>query len=408
MAADPGRRGSRAWRLAAGAALAAAAALAYFFGYEGPKVEVATVVRRDVVQTVVASGRVATPYRVDVGSQVVGTVAEVPVREGQAVRAGQPLVVLESSEARAMLRQAEVAVAQAEARMRQLRELQLPVASQSLLQAEANLANARAQFERTARLHDSGFVGQAALDEARRASQVAQTQADSAREQLETVRPSGSDHALAVAALEQARAGRLAAQARLAYATLRAAYDGTLIARNVERGDVVQPGKVLMVLAPAGETQVVLQLDERNLGKLKVGQPALVSADAFPSQRFAAELTYVNPGVDAQRGTVEVKLRVPEPPAYLRQDMTVSVDIEVARRPQALAVPADALREASGPAPWVLVISKGRAQRRPVELGLRGEGWVEVFSGPAEGEFVVPAGNSRIKEGQRLRPAPNA
>ena len=70
---------------------------------------------------------------------------------------------------------------------------------------------------------------------------------------------------------------------------------------------MVQPGKVLMVLSPAGETQLVLQIDERNLGRLKLGQRALASADAYPQERFAAELVYINPGVDAQRGTVEVQ-----------------------------------------------------------------------------------------------------
>ena len=96
--------------------LLAAAAAAYFAfdALFGPAVEVATVQRRDVVQSVVASGRVSAPYRVDIGSQIVGTVAQVPVAEGQAVKAGQVLIALEASEGRAGVKQAEVAVAQAD------------------------------------------------------------------------------------------------------------------------------------------------------------------------------------------------------------------------------------------------------------------------------------------------------
>ena len=75
----------------------------------------------------------------------------------------------------------------------------------------------------------------------------------------------------------------------------------------------------------------MLQIDERNLGKLALGQKALASADAYPDQRFAAVVSYINPGVDITRASVEVKLTVADPPDYLRQDMTVSVDIEVAR-----------------------------------------------------------------------------
>jgi HlyD family secretion protein len=396
------------WRILGGLAVAAAAAYALFVAVAGPRIEVVQATRRDVVQSVVASGRVATPYRVDIGSQIVGTVAEVPVEQGQAVKAGQTLILLEASEARAGVKQAEVAVAQAEARLRQLREVQRPVADQALRQAQANLANAQSQYDRNKRLFDAGFVGQSVLDDTQRNVDVARTQVESARKQLETAQPAGSDTALAVAAHEQARAALLTARAKLAYTTIASPWDGVLIARDVERGDVVQPGKVLMVLSPEGETQIVLQIDERNLGRLKLGQKALASADAYAQQHFPAEVMYINPGVDAQRGTVEVRLRVPEPPQYLRQDMTVSADIEVERHAGALALRADAVHDLTGPSPWVLVVRGGAARRQAVKLGLRGEGSVEVLDGLAEGDLVVPTSATHVKPGSRLRAVPHA
>lgn len=386
--------------LAVALALLAWAGVRFLFG---PSVEVSKVVRRDVLQTIVSSGRVETPYRVDIGAQIVGTVAQVPVEQGDRVKAGQTLIVLEASEAEAVVKQAQVSVAQAEARIRQLRELQLPVASQSLRQAQVNLENARAQLERNQRLYEGGFIGKSALDDLQRAVDVAQTQVDSARKQVQTAQPTGSDYALATTALAQAQANLQAARARLAYTTIAAPRDGTLIARDVERGDVVQPGKVLMVLSPEGETQLVVQIDERNLSRLRLGQPALASADAYPNERFKAEVVYVNPGVNAQRGTVEVKLRVADPPAYLRQDMTVSVDIEVERHPGALAVRADAVHDLGGAKPWVLRVNGGRALRQNVTLGLRGEGWAEVRDGLKEGDLVVPADNTAIKPGRHVR-----
>jgi HlyD family secretion protein len=386
--------------LAVALALLAWAGVRFLFG---PSVEVSKVVRRDVLQTIVSSGRVETPYRVDIGAQIVGTVAQVPVEQGDRVKAGQTLIVLEASEAEAVVKQAQLSVAQAEARIRQLRELQLPVASQSLRQAQVNLENARAQLERNQRLYEGGFIGKSALDDLQRAVDVAQTQVDSARKQVQTAQPTGSDYALATTALAQAQANLQAARARLAYTTIAAPRDGTLIARDVERGDVVQPGKVLMVLSPEGETQLVVQIDERNLSRLRLGQPALASADAYPNERFKAEVVYVNPGVNAQRGTVEVKLRVADPPAYLRQDMTVSVDIEVERHPGALAVRADAVHDLGGAKPWVLRVNGGRALRQNVTLGLRGEGWAEVRDGLKEGDLVVPADNTAIKPGRHVR-----
>jgi hypothetical protein len=89
----------------------------------------------------------------------------------------------------------------------------------------------------------------------------------------------------------------------------------------------VQPGKVLMVLSPKADMQLVLQIDEKNLHLLRLKQAAVASADAYPDQKFDAELVFINPRVDPLRGSVEVKLTVPKPPAYLQQDMTVSVDL---------------------------------------------------------------------------------
>jgi HlyD family secretion protein len=181
-----------------------------------------------------------------------------------------------------------------------------------------------------------------------------------------------------------------------------------LIVRAVEPGDIVQPGRELMVLAPAGETQIWLNVDERNLARLAVGQKALASADAFPDQRFTAELFYINPGIDRLRGAVEVKLRVPQPPAHLRQDMTVSADIEVARRPSVLVIPSDALRDAQAREPWVMVVRDGRAERQPVTTGLRGDGQIEIMSGLTAGDRVIPAADGLVRPGQRVRAQANS
>jgi HlyD family secretion protein len=169
----------------------------------------------------------------------------------------------------------------------------------------------------------------------------------------------------------------------------------------VEVGDVVQPGKVLMTLSPRGRAQLVVQIDEKNLGLLSLGQKARVSADAYPNERFSAQLAYINPGVDVSTGAVEVKLDVVAPPSVLLQDMTVSVDIEVARRDQALIVPQSALRDLDT-APWVLRLEGRRAVRRSVELGLRSGNRVVVLAGLAEGDAVL-VDAAAIQSGARVR-----
>lgn len=378
----------------------------------GPQVAVYTVQRRDLVQTVVASGRVEAPHRVAIGAQITGIVIRIPVAEGQFVKAGEMLVELESSEQRAIVRQAEAALLLAEVRLRQLLEVQTPVAAQALRQAQSSLDNARASLRRQQDLFDQGFVGAAALDDSRKAFELADAQHRSAQKQLDALGPSGSDQALALAALTQARAAVEAAHARAGYALIRAPVAGTLIGRDVEAGDVVQAGKLLMTLSPAGPTQIVAEIDERNLRVLVLGQKALASADAYPQARFAAELIYINPAISAQTGAVEVKLDVPSPPPMLSQDMTVSVDIEVARRPDALVLPVGALRDAESPdatTATVLGFDNGRAVSRSVLVGLRSGGWVEVLDGLRAGDRVIAAAaaaSASVASGMRVRAAP--
>jgi HlyD family secretion protein len=370
----------------------------------GPQVAVGTVVQHDFVQSVVASGHVEAPHRVSIGAQITGTVRRVPVTEGQVVKAGDVLIELDNAELQATAAQADVAVQQPQAHLRQLREVQQPVAEQSLRQAQLNLDNARVQLRRSTDLFKQNFIGQAALDEAQKAVDVSESQLRSMQAQLQTVQARGSDYAVAAAALAQAGASADAARSRLRYATITAPASGTLISHDVEPGDVVQPGKALMVLSPAGETELVVQIDEKNLHLIAIGQKAQVSADAYADQRFDAEIVYINPGVNVQSGSVEVKLSVARPPPYLKQDMTVSVDIQVAARANAVLIPTDAVRDADSAHPWVLRIDGHHAHRQAVRLGLRGNGLSEVLEGLKAGDLVVPAAAPGVREGSRLRP----
>lgn len=392
----------RRWPISIAAALAIAAWLAGPRLIYGPGADVLPVVKADFVQSVVASGHVEAPFRVNVASQITGVVAEVPVQEGQAVKAGDTLVVLDDREARTAVLQSESAVAQAEARVRQIRELTLPSAEEALKQAQATLRNAEQAYERTSKLAKDGVSTKASLDDATRARDVAKAQVRAAEFQVHTHRPGGSDAVMAETQLQQATAALATAQSRLSYTVIKAPRDGVLISRDVERGNVVQPGNVLMKLSPAGKTQLVVQIDEKNLGLVAVGQKALASADAFPKQRFPAEVVYINPGVDLQRASVEVKLEVADPPAYLRQDMTVSVDIETAHRSNAIVVAAQSLRGMASSKPWVMKVADGKAIRQPVQVGLISTGKAEIVEGLDAGDVVLPA-NSAVAEGSRVR-----
>ncbi|HSM93888.1 MAG TPA: efflux RND transporter periplasmic adaptor subunit [Anaeromyxobacteraceae bacterium] len=388
-------------------ALGAVAALVAFLSFRalrGREVPAWPVEVHPIVQRVVSSGRVRPPARINLASLVMGRVGRVTAREGDRVAAGQVLVQLEDAEAAASLRQAQARVAEAAARLEQVRGVSGRLAAEALRQAELRVADAESALARARQLADAGGASQAALEDAGRAVDQARSQRDAAAAQAGST-AGGAEARLVAASLSQAESARALAAARLEETRIRAPAAGQVLLREVEPGDVVAAGRTLLTLIADGDLQLVAQVDEKNLALLRPGLPASASADAFPGDAFPAQVAAVLPSVDPSRGTVEVRFRVPSPPPFLRPDMTVSVNVDVGRKERALVIPAEAVRDPTG-GPWVLAIDGRRAERRAVRLGLRGDALVEVVAGLAEGEAVIAPAAGWVDPGARVRPRP--
>ena len=383
-------------------AVAFLSTLATWWTTRAPLVPAVSARMTPLVRTLQFSARVATASRVELGSTLTGRVLAVAVAEGAQVKAGDVLVRLESDELRAALAQSQASERQAAARLAGLRSTGRSAAQAGVLQAQAVRVAAQAELQRTLDLVAKGFLSQARLDEVRRTLAVAQAQLDAARAQSAANAEPGTDIVQAQAQLALASAARAAAEARLAEAVLTAPADARVLSRLVEPGQIVQPGRALIGLALAGPLQLVAQVDERYLGQLQPGQTAGVLADAYPTQRFTARVLSIAPLVDAQRGAIEVKFSLPQPtPAFLREDMTLSVEVETARRERVLVVPADALRGDGPTGTRVWLVRDGRVEARNVRLGLRTLDAAEVLEGLGEGEQVL-IGAAPLP-GQRVR-----
>lgn len=384
--------------------------LAFWAGWlwRHPKVDAVELQAAPLVRSLQFSARVATLSRVEIGSTITGRVQAVLVEEGASVRRGDVLLRLESDELAAALTQAVAAERQAAARLAGLRSTGRTAAQAAQAQTEATVRAARAELTRTEQLVAQGFVSASRLDEVRRTLEVAQAQQTSARAQTRANEETGSDLVQAQAQLAVAQATTQAARARLAQTTLVAPADAQVLLREVEPGQIVQPGKALLGLALAGPTQIVAPVDERFLDQLQTGQIARVVADAFAGQLLAARVLSIAPSVDAQRGAIEVKLTLDAPaPAFLREDMTVSVEVETARRERALVLPLAALRTAlPDGSTAVMVSADGHARSRAVKLGLRTLDAAEVIEGLAEGDVVLIGGDPKADDRVRVRRVP--
>ncbi len=270
----------------------------------GPELPGYRIDTRPLVQTVVATGRVISTSRTQVGSEVTGTVLERRVQEGDVVKPGDVLVVLRADDLDARVREAEAA-------LRQLQQASRPQAEASLRQAEAQSAQAARERQRRADLFARQLVAREVLEQAEEAEAVARAAAERARLAAQASAPGRSEEL-------QLQERLAAARAQLAKTRIRAQSGGVVLTRHVEPGDLVQPGKVLFEIARSGATEIEVPVDEKNLAVLAVGQSAQCVADAFPNQPFAATVNFVAPGVDAQRGTVIIRLGVEPVPGFLQ------------------------------------------------------------------------------------------
>ena len=212
----------------------------------------------------------------------------------------------------------------------------------------------------------------------------------------------GSEDDGVPARVEEAQAAVEAARARHAAHVLTAPFEGSVMARLVEPGDAVAVGRGIVDFAATGPSEIVAFPSEENLAGLRVGTPARASADAYPDDSFEAKVSLVAPSVDADQGTVEIRLAMDEEVPYLRPGMTVSVNISLERRRADAVLPIGAIRGLTTSDPWVAVLTGGRVEQRPVSLGSVGDSLVEIVSGLGAGEQVVRAAD-QVEPGDRVR-----
>lgn len=372
----------------AAVAVAASFSAIGYFSVRPSAVLVVRPINSEIRQTVVASGTVMPPAELRLGSLVASSVTSVYAREGETVTAGQLLVQLDDATAQAQLDQAEASLSSAKAGRAELLRLSAPAAEAELREADSRAAQTTQQLKREQSLFESGITTKSALEDVQMAAQVASAQRQAAMLQFKAASQGGSRTLSNQAAIALATAQVAAAAIQVAHHQIKAPADGVLLSRLVEPGDAVAQGSPLFVLSTTGETRLRIEPDERNLALLKKGQPATASTEAFPDQTFAAQLSYIAPAVDPERGTIEVRLLVPQPPDYLRAHMTVSVEVIVAQKESALIVPRGALVDTLE-SPSALVIQNGRIVRRPVRLGVEGDLSVEITQGLSASDVLV-------------------
>jgi RND family efflux transporter MFP subunit len=312
-------------------------------GDEAVAVAVEAAARGTVTQVLSSSGTVDADHRADVLVEVTGTVEEILVEEGAAVRKGAPLARLRNP------------------------------------QLQGELDRARVEEDRAHREHTSveglwkqGFV-------ARNAWETAAHAWDTAR-----------------LVLQQAEA---AAAAR----TLSAPLDGTVTLRALRLGEATAPPKLAFQVVDLSALKLDLALPERELARLKPGLMVRLRSDVPGAEESHGQVLRVSPVVDATSGTVKVTVALQ--PGALRPGMFVRAEVIVDRHEGVLVLPKRAVVWDEGD-PWVFVVRDGVAKRLPVTLAFQEEDRVEVATGLSEGDSVVVVGQGVLRDGAKVKVDP--
>jgi len=368
---------------------------------KGVAVETEKVARRDVVARVKATGEINPKRKVEIQSKVIGEILALPVREGDAVKAGQVVVEIEKATYAAARDQAKAALDQA---------------TVNLERSRAELANAELSFKRISGLVGEGISSQDALDRARLERDSAEI---AVRSQQEAIRQARSAYQRSIDDLERT--------------TIRAPMDGNVTALNVEKGETAVmgtmnfQGSVLMVIGDLSEMVAEVEVSESEVDPLALGQDALVHLDALGETVLNGKVAEIGSSGVKQGDVVKFKVKVglESPDRRVKPGMTARVEIVTKRADGALAVPQQAVqtrwldakgkeverREGDTTQKEVSVaylLGAGKALRREVKTGIHDELWVEVGDGLAEGDEVIigPYRALRsLKQGDPVRPA---
>ena len=386
----PNRRRAPVWLWVVLIALAGLAIwLARAWETAGIGVQVATVAALSggSASTVLnASGYVVAQRQADVASKATGRLVALYVGPGDRVKLGQMIARIESADMAARLAEARANVA---------------VAKSALVQAKAADDEARLDHDRKRRLLDAQLISSSAFDvvEARRI-----------RAQAGVV----SAEAMIVAAEAAARS----AEVELANTDIRAPFDGTVLSKNADVGEIVAPmgssaTSKAAVVRIADMTSLLVEADvsERNLDQVRVGAPCEITLDAFPDTRYRGVVETIVPTADRAKATVLTKIRFVDKDARVLPEMSAKVAFLSAPRaasdaPAAsrLAVPGGAIVSRDGRS-TVFVVRDARAVETPIETGAAINGLVEVRGGLSAGDRVVVNPPTSLRSGTRVTPS---
>lgn len=380
----------RLWRMGRVALLVAAVlAIAYWLRFGPVQVRAQEVRRGEIIAEVMGTGTLEARVKASISPKISGRIGEVLVDQGDRVATGDLLLALDDEELR---RQVEIAIA-------------------SLAAADAALDRIKADKDRAVAVLQYATIDYERIRLLYEQSTAASVEFEKVTETQSIAR---AELARADAAIVEGQKDQIVEQKNLAYHQVRLAdtrvaapFDGLIVRRHRDPGDVVVPGSTVLTLISTDELWITAWVDETEIASMRPEQPARVIFRSQPDRSYPGRVARLGREADRETREFVVDVRVLELPENWAVGQRAEVYVETARKSEATLVAAEFVVRRNGVA-GVLVLEDGRATWRPIKIGLRSRESVEVTDGVRAGQTVVlPAeSGAALRHGQRVEPAP--
>jgi HlyD family secretion protein len=368
-----------------------------------------------------ATGYIVAAHKIELAAKVVGKVSWIGVDKGDRVTEGQVLVRLEDDEYQAYVTQAKGQLASLQSKLDEAlhgsRPEEIAEALANLNSAKADLENARVNLDRARSTLREHVGSQQTVDDAVGHYDSAVHKVNSLQKVYELVKlgPRQEEIDSLRGQVEQAKGALAYAETNLANTVIRAPVTGTILEREVEKGEFVTTSFVgdrgakgyVVSLADLNDLEVELDISQNDFAKLHSGQHGVVTTDAFPDLKYDGFIKEISPEANRQKATVQIKVKVLKPDDHLRPEMNASVAFLAGKKPNTDAgaagkpvviIPAAAVKDGV-----VFVFFDGRAVRRAVKTGATSGQGIRVEDGLTGGEDLIVTPPASLKDGDKVR-----
>ena len=373
-----------------------------------PEVDFVKVTRETMVSALPTNGKVDPIEWMPIRAERTGIVTKVLISRGQQVQKGEPVIELDTKVASAEVSKAQAAIKEAQTQQLVLeqggRVAERQQVDADLARARLDLDAAHKNLQAVERLVAKQAATRQELDSARQAADQLQLRVQ-ALEQHKAALVTPPDKEIARARLQQAESAAVVARTALELGVIRAPMDGIIYDFDLKQGSFVNAGDPIAKVGKLDRVRVTVYVDEPDLGKVRKGEPVIITWDALPGHQWKGQVdklpTQIVPLGTRQVGEVGCVIENPE--HDLIPNANINADIQATVIDRALAIPKEAIRR-QGSESGVLLLQSDRVIWRAVSLGVASYTKTQILSGLSEGDAVALPTEKLIKNGSKVAP----